>query len=80
MASIMELFSGGIRNYVERVIETINDETRVFDNYFPSRRWKIRRVYLWFSIYIFYYNWIRSHQSLFNNSPCILSEKHKDRQ
>jgi len=64
-----EIVSGGIRNYVERVIETIKDRTRVFDNYFPSKRWKIRHVYLWFSIYIFYYNWIRSHQSLSNNSP-----------
>ena len=64
-----EIVSGGIRNYIERLIETIKDRTKVFDHYFPSKRWKIRHVDLWFSIYIFYYNWIRSHQSLSNNSP-----------
>ena len=68
-----EIVSGGIRNYVERVIETIKDGTRLFDNYFPSKRWEIRHVHLWFSIYIFYYNWIRSHQSLSNNSPVFYS-------
>jgi len=32
-----EIVSEGIRNYVERVIETIKDRTRVFGHYFPSK-------------------------------------------
>jgi len=63
-----EIVSGGIRNYVERVIETIKDRTRVFDNYFPSKRWNMGHIHRWFSLYIFYYNWVWSHQNLSNNS------------
>lgn len=68
-----KVVSGGIRSYVERVIETVKDRTRVFDNYFPSKRWKIAHVETWLSLYIFYYNWIRSHQSLSYNSPIFYS-------
>jgi len=70
-----EIISGGIRNYIERVIETIKDGNRVFDHYFPSKRWKKRHVELWLSLYIFYYNWIRSHLSLSNNSPIFYSRR-----
>jgi len=72
-----EVISGGIRNYIERVIETIKDRTRIFDHYFPSKRWEIKHVKSWLSLYIFYYNWIRSHLSLSNNSPIFHSRKIK---
>lgn len=39
MAFIIKIVSSGIRNYVERFIETIKDKTRAFDNYFPIKRW-----------------------------------------
>ena len=32
-----EVVSRGIRSYVEGVIETVKDRTRMFDNYFPSQ-------------------------------------------
>ena len=32
-----EILSGGVRSYVERIIETIKDRIRVFDKYFPCR-------------------------------------------
>jgi len=69
------IVSGGIRNYVERIIETIKDRTVIFDHYFPSKRWKINHVEFWLSLYIFYYNWIRSHSSLSNNSPIFYSKR-----
>ena len=70
---IHEIVSGELRNYIERVIETVKDRTRIFDHYFPSKRWKIKHVEIWFFLYIFYYNWIRSHQSLSYNSPIFYS-------
>jgi transposase-like protein len=69
-----EIVSGGLRNYVERVIETVKDRTRVLDHYFPSKRWKLQHVEIWMSLYIFYYNWIRSHQSLLGNSPIFFAK------
>ena len=64
-----KVVSGGIRNYVERLIETVKDRTRVFDNYFPSKRWNIEHVYRWLNLYAFYYNWIRGHMTLYGLSP-----------
>ena len=52
-----EVVSGGVRSYVERVIETVKDRTRGFDNYFPSRYvWVAGHVKRWMDLYIFYYN------------------------
>jgi len=64
-----KIVSGGIRNYIERLIETIKDRTMVFDNYFPSERWKVEHVYRWLNLYAFYYNWVRSHLTLHRLSP-----------
>jgi transposase-like protein len=70
-----EVVSGGIRSYVERVIETVKDRTRLFDNYFPSRYvWVAGHVHRWMKLYLFYYNWIRSHMTFNDNSP-ILTDK-----
>jgi len=63
--------SGGIRSYVE----TVKDRTRLFDNYFPSQYvWVAGHVKRWMDIFLFYYNWIRSHMTFNDNSP-ILAEK-----
>ena len=70
-----KIVSGGIRNYVERLIETIKDRTRAFDNYFPSERWRVEHVYRWLGMYAFYYNWIRSHLSLHGLSPIFYEKK-----
>ena len=70
-----EVVSGGIRSYVERVIETVKDRTRMFDNYFPSKYvWVAGHVHRWMTLFLFYYNWIRSHMTFNDNSP-ILAEK-----
>lgn len=70
-----EVVSGGIRSYVERVIETVKDRTRMFDNYFPSRHvWVAGHVKRWMDLFLFYYNWIRSHMTFNDNSP-ILAKK-----
>jgi len=66
-----KVVSGGIRNYIERLIETIKDRTRVFDNYFPSERWKVEHVYRWLNLYAFYYNWVRSHLTLCGLPPIL---------
>lgn len=67
-----EVISGGIRSYVERVIETVKDRTRVFDNYFPSRYvWVAGHVKRWMDLYLFYYNWVRSHMTFNDNSPIL---------
>ena len=64
--------SGGIRSYVERVIETVKDRTRLFDNYFPSQYvWVAGHVKRWMDLFLFYYNWIRSHMTFQNNSPIL---------
>jgi len=64
-----KIVSGGVRNYIERLIETVKDRTRVFDNYFPSERWRVEHVYRWLNLYAFYYNWVRSHLTLHRLSP-----------
>ena len=69
-----EVVSGGLRNYVERIIETVKDRTGIFDHYFPNKRWKLQHVEIWMSLYVFYYNWIRSHQSLSDNSPVFFAK------
>jgi len=70
-----EVVSRGIRSYVEGVIETVKDRTRMFDNYFPSQYvWVAGHIKLWMDLFLFYYNWIRSHMTFNDNSP-ILAEK-----
>ena len=50
-----EVVSGGVRSYVERVIETVKDRTRIFDNYFPSRYvWVAGHVKRWMDLFLFY--------------------------
>jgi len=67
-----ETISGGIRSYVERMIETVKDRTRLFDNYFPSKHtWVAGHVKRWMDLFLFYYNWIRSHMTFQNNSPIL---------
>jgi len=49
-----EFVSGGIHSYVERVIETVKDRTRCFDNYFPSIHPFIAgHVKRWMDLYLF---------------------------
>jgi len=67
-----ETISGGIRSYVERMIETVKDRTRLFDNYFPSKHtWVAGHVKRWMDLFLFYYNWIRSHMTFQYNSPIL---------
>lgn len=70
-----EVVSGGIRSYIERVIETVKDRTRMFDNYFPSQSvWIAGPVKRWMDLFLFYYNWVRSHM-IFDDNSLILAEK-----
>jgi len=54
---------GGVRNYVERLIETIKDRLRGFDCYFPSPKKlldsALRLLYAWAG----FYNYARVHLS-----------------
>jgi putative transposase len=59
-----EVISGGIRSYVERIIETIKDRIRVFDKYFPCRCGKPEHVANFLRLFGLYYNHARTHQSL----------------
>jgi putative transposase len=59
-----EDMSGGIRNYVERLIETIKDRIRVFDKYFPCRCGNPSHVTNFLRLFVLYYNHARIHQTL----------------
>lgn len=66
-----EVVSGDIRNYVE-LVGTVKNRTRLFDHYFPSRHGlDLGHVERWMTLFIFYYNRIRSHLSLNDNSPVL---------
>lgn len=69
------VISGGVRSYIERFNETLKDRTRMFDNYFPSTHsWVAGHTHRWMCLFLFYYNWIRSHMTFNDNSP-ILTDK-----
>ena len=70
-----EAISGGIRSYVERVIETVKDRTRLFDNYFPSQYvWVAGHVKRWMDLFLFYYNRIRGHMTFNDKFPYTSQE------
>jgi transposase-like protein len=59
-----EVMSGGIRSYVERLIETIKDRARVFDGYYPCKCGKPDHVWNFLRLFVLYYNHARHHQTL----------------
>ena len=59
-----EVVSGGIRKYVERLIETVKDRTRSFDGYYPCRCGDSMHVWNFLRLYVLYYNHVRHHQGL----------------
>jgi transposase-like protein len=59
-----EVMSGGIRSYVERLIETVKDRIRVFDKYFPYRCGNPSHVSNFLRLFVLYYNHARIHQTL----------------
>ncbi len=70
-----EAISGGIRSYVERMIETVKDRTRLFDNYFPSQYvWVAGHVKRWMDLFLFYYNRIRGHMTFNDKFPYTSQE------
>ncbi len=57
--------SGGERNYVKRVIETIKDRLRGFDVYFPSKRYLLNTAVEWLHGFMtFFYNYVRTRITL----------------
>jgi len=59
-----EVISGGIRSYVERLIETVKDRLRVFDKYFPCCCGDLSHISNFLRLYGLYYNHVRVHQTL----------------
>ncbi len=54
----------GMRNRIERWFRTLKERTRGFYNNFPSRKRGIRCVKLFLETYTYYYNNLRTHQTL----------------
>lgn len=59
-----EVVSGGIRSYIERMIETVKDRARVFDGYYPCRCGKPEHASNFLRLFALYYNHARRHQTL----------------
>jgi putative transposase len=61
-----EVYGEEMKAYVERIIQTFKDRIESFDDYFPCRKLRcpLNHVKAWLSLYAFYYNFIRRHQTL----------------
>lgn len=54
------------RAYVERTIQSFKDRIESFDDYFPCRKLRcpLNHVKAWMSLYAFYYNFVRCHETM----------------
>lgn len=61
-----EVYGDELKSYVERIIQSFKDRIESFDDYFPCRRLRcpMNHVKAWLSLYAFYYNFIRRHQTI----------------
>lgn len=59
------VYGDDLRGYVERTIQCFKDRIESFDDYFPCRRLRcpMNHVKAWLSLYAFYYNFIRRHET-----------------
>ncbi len=60
---------GGVRSYVERWFRTIKDRLKVFNCAFPWSNQGLERARTFIRFYAYYYNHVRPHQSLNQNTP-----------
>ncbi len=54
----------GLRNRVERWFRTLKERTKAFYNNFPARRNGIKSVKLFLKTFTYWYNNLRTHQTL----------------
>jgi transposase-like protein len=61
-----QVYGDDLKAYVERIIQSFKDRIESFDDYFPCRKLRcpLNHVKAWLSLYAFYYNFIRRHQTL----------------
>ena len=60
---------GGVRSYVERWFRTVKDRMRVFNCAFPKSSRGLENARTFLRFYAYYYNHVRPHQSLNQNTP-----------
>ncbi|MGQ9722350.1 MAG: integrase core domain-containing protein, partial [Candidatus Jordarchaeum sp.] len=63
---------GGVRSYVERWFRIVKDSLRVFSCAFPRSNQGLENARTFLRFYAYYYNHVRPHQSLNQNTPIPL--------